>query len=577
MALGDNYVEVTAVGIQGLSTTGTVVIVPGATGSTGPVGASGLQGASGLGGAAAITIVGSVATSTDLNPSYSGAAGDGYITVDTGHVWVWDGASWIDAGAIAGASGAGGNGATGPRGATGLSGASGIAGASGSAGSQGASGVGASGIHGASGIGATGIQGPAGASGVGGAGSGATGASGTAGASGISGASGTAGASGISGASGYIGHDGATGTQGASGSTGLTGATGVGGSVSQWEALPKSYNQYDIVSFQGNLYYWVSASPGNSTSNPSIDTISWQVATGSGNGATGATGVSNVAGATGTQGASGINGSTGVQGIQGASGATGYQGASGSTGLTGASGYVGHDGATGIQGSDGASGPQGSTGIRGASGSTGLTGATGAAGVAGASGAGAAIQASFTTSSTAETIVDVIDTSLIRSAKYDMQESSGSSYSASELRFLHDGPYVFLTQYASIGDSLGTFNTFFSPTTNNYSSPDINNGGMSYWNGATVRIYTTNEAIQQALLSIVPTTVVSLNSGAYTVTASTKCVEISAGIYQFTVTPSRSPILLLSNLSWTGTGFCELRYTPNNAVTTLKYLRTTIS
>ena len=546
MALGDYQVEVTAVGIQGLSAEPTYVVI-GATGATGVSnvpGATGPQGASGISGGSPINILGSVGTSTDLDPAYTGNAGDAYITTDLSHLWVWDGSTWVDTGLISGGGGGGGGaagatGATGPQGSTGLTGASGYIGHDGATGTAG--GVGATGIRGASGV---------------------AGTSGTAGASGISGASGTAGASGIPGASGYIGHD---------------GATGVGGSVSQWEASPKSYNQYDIVSYQGNLYYWVSASSGNSVTTPAVDTVSWQVATGAGNGATGATGISNVAGATGEQGASGINGSTGVQGIQGASGATGYQGASGSTGLTGASGYVGHDGATGIQGSDGASGPQGSTGIRGASGSTGLTGATGAAGVAGASGAGAAVQASFTTSSTAETIVDVIDTSLIRSAKYDMQESSGSSYSASELRFLHDGPYVFLTQYASIGDSLGTFNTFFSPTTNNYSSPDINNGGMSYWNGTTVRIYTTNEAIQQALLSIVATTVVSLNSGAYTVTASTKCVQISTGIYQFTVTPSRSPILLLSNLSWTGTGFCELRYTPNNAVTTLKYLRTTIS
>lgn len=50
-----------------------------------------------------IAIQGSVATAADLPPSST--IGYGYITRDTGHLWVWDGFVWIDAGNVTGPPG----------------------------------------------------------------------------------------------------------------------------------------------------------------------------------------------------------------------------------------------------------------------------------------------------------------------------------------------------------------------------------------------------------------------------------------------------------------------------------------
>jgi hypothetical protein len=156
-----------------------------------------------------------------------------------------------------------------------------------------------------------------------------------------------------------------------------------------------------------------------------------------------------------------------------------------------------------------------------------------------------------------------------------MQETSGSNYNASELRLLNSNENVFLTQYAGIGAPLGVFDTYFSPLNNNYSSPDIT-AGMSYWNGTTLRISTSNNIVIQALLSAVGSTEMTLNSGAYTITLATAFTEVSPGVYQATTVETHSPLQLISNIAWTGTGFCELRYTPNSAVTTLKYQKTEI-
>jgi len=41
-----------------------------------------------------VTIIGSVANSSLLNLSYTGASGDGFIAEDTGNLWVWNGTSW---------------------------------------------------------------------------------------------------------------------------------------------------------------------------------------------------------------------------------------------------------------------------------------------------------------------------------------------------------------------------------------------------------------------------------------------------------------------------------------------------
>lgn len=66
-----------------------------------------IQGEKGADGTS-VTILGSVNTSTSLPgypSSYGGATGDGYIVADTGHLWIWSGSTWTDAGNIAGPSG----------------------------------------------------------------------------------------------------------------------------------------------------------------------------------------------------------------------------------------------------------------------------------------------------------------------------------------------------------------------------------------------------------------------------------------------------------------------------------------
>jgi len=80
----------------------------------------------------------------------------------------------------------------------------------------------------------------------------------------------------------------------------------------------------------------------------------------------------------------------------------------------------------------------------------------------------------------------------------------------------------------------------------------------------------------QALLSAIGGTPMTLNSGAYSITLNTAFHEVSAGIFQATTVESHSPLQLISNIAWDGTGFCELRYTPNSSVTTLKYIKTII-
>ena len=118
---------------------------------TGPAGATGPTGAAGT----SVTIKGTVANSAALPPT-GNTTGDGYITLNTGHLWVWGGSSWTDAGPIVGP--------TGPTGATGLTGATGSTGAVGPTGSGGLPGVaGPTGAQGATGMtGPTGVTGPTG-------------------------------------------------------------------------------------------------------------------------------------------------------------------------------------------------------------------------------------------------------------------------------------------------------------------------------------------------------------------------------------------------------------------------------
>jgi len=108
-----------------------------------------------------------VANSASL-PS-PGNAGDGYITIDSGDLWIWNTVttSWNDVGQIVGPQGATGLGATGATGTAGVNGATGATGLRGSTGANGTNGAtGATGSNGTNGAtGATGTIGSTGATG----------------------------------------------------------------------------------------------------------------------------------------------------------------------------------------------------------------------------------------------------------------------------------------------------------------------------------------------------------------------------------------------------------------------------
>lgn len=134
----------------------------GAIGPQGPAGADGAPGAAGPQGPAGpqgtgLTVIGSVADSTGLPFPYTGSAGDGYITQNTGMLWIWDGSQWNNVGVIAGPAGQSAyelwlaqgntgtvndflNSLTGPAGVQGPAGVNGNDGAAGPQGPQGAAG-----------------------------------------------------------------------------------------------------------------------------------------------------------------------------------------------------------------------------------------------------------------------------------------------------------------------------------------------------------------------------------------------------------------------------------------------------
>lgn len=90
----------------------------GSQGVTGFVGSRGLPGvfaAVGFTGSAgtSVKIVGSVSTSSALPLPYGGAVSDGYITQDTGNLWMWTGSAWINLGLIRGPQGFTGSGGSG--------------------------------------------------------------------------------------------------------------------------------------------------------------------------------------------------------------------------------------------------------------------------------------------------------------------------------------------------------------------------------------------------------------------------------------------------------------------------------
>jgi hypothetical protein len=81
---------------------------PGEEGPPGPQGSRGLTGATGPQGppGSSVVITGSVPTSDDLPTGLGPAdAGKGWLAEDTGHLWVWDGTQWVDAGVISGPPG----------------------------------------------------------------------------------------------------------------------------------------------------------------------------------------------------------------------------------------------------------------------------------------------------------------------------------------------------------------------------------------------------------------------------------------------------------------------------------------
>ena len=181
---------------------------------------------------------------------------------------------------------------------------------------------------------------------------------------------------------------------------------------------------------------------------------------------------------------------------------------------------------------------------------------------------------------TNETVINSFDPATVKSIKYELQISRNSDYQATEIRLVSDVPNIFLTEYGLVGVSLGEFNSYYSPATNNYASPSINNGGVSVWNGTNFRVYTSNTTVQLALLSAsIGTNITGVDntSNSYSITLASKFTQTSSGIYDATTTVSQSPSKLISTIVWTGSGLAELRFKPNNTSTTIKFITTSIS
>ena len=70
----------------------------------------------------------------------------------------------------------------------------------------------------------------------------------------------------------------------------------------------------------------------------------------------------------------------------------------------------------------------------------------------------------FTTVSTSQVVIDTFSASVYRSAKYQVQVTSGVNYHVIELSVVHDGTTTYLAQYGEIftNSSLGTFDTNIS-------------------------------------------------------------------------------------------------------------------
>jgi hypothetical protein len=82
----------------------------------------------------------------------------------------------------------------------------------------------------------------------------------------------------------------------------------------------------------------------------------------------------------------------------------------------------------------------------------------------------------YTTSSTSQVSVDSFSTSSYRSAKYEIQMVSGTSYHVIEIRIIHNGTTVYMTQYGEMftSSSLGTFDASITSGTLNLLLTPIN-------------------------------------------------------------------------------------------------------
>ena len=406
----------------------TLTIDQGIVGPTGPYGPTGPAGAG-------IVLKGSVATVGDL-PAVGNNPGDAYIVSSNGHLYIWSGSAWVDAGQFVGPTGPTGptgQSITGPTGATGA--ASSVAGPTGP--------TGGSGPTGPTGAAST-VQGPTGPTG----GNGPTGAASTvAGPTGPTGANGASGPTGPTGAASTVaGPTGPTGDAGASGPTGPTGAA---------STVPGP-----------------TGPQGLSITGPTGE-----------QGPTGA--ASTVPGPTGPQGLS-ITGPTGEQGPTGAAstvpGPTGPQGLS-ITGPTGSQGPTGPQGLsiTGPTGSQGPTGPQGLS-ITGPTGSQGPTGAQGPTGPAGGGGSAITVKDEGTTLTTNVTSFDFVGTGVTATAVGDAVTVNVSA---------GVGP----TGPTGAGGALGYWGSFYSDTTQTIASTttayaitlnntDPNSSGVSIVSGS---------------------------------------------------------------------------------------------
>jgi len=392
----------------------------GAQGIQGTQGNQGHQGNAGTG----VNIKGNVATSGSL-PSSGIQDGDGYLAIDTGHLWIFTDGDWVDVGLIRGPQGAQGTqGYQGTQGNQGAQGNQGFQGLQGTLGNQGERGnqwswntgypatyswtqigdfylrqdnwgvysrssgswvllgyiKGEQGFQGVQGtLGNQGFQGAQGGTGTQGA-QGHTGTQGQQGFQGNQGQKGDKGDKGDQGATGAQGAQGTQGTQGVQGNQGAQGAAGTQGTTGAQGAQGTQGTQ----GVQGNQ--------------------GAQGTTGA-QGAQGAQGTQGATGAQGNQGDEGLLGIQGPQGVQGTQGNTGLQGPQGSAGATGnqgvqgTQGHQGNPGLQGPQGSAGANGFQGTQGYQGTQGNPGLQGPQGAQGNQGNNGTSVQILGSVTTSS----------------------------------------------------------------------------------------------------------------------------------------------------------------------------------